>query len=143
MTHLSKKLLRLKLKRSIVWRVSILRRCVGSIRDQVLACWIDKPIRYRQIVESGPSATVCHRFPSGEIDSSCGEMTTVSNVCDHDNDASDLVALKISLLGDNHIGKTSFLVSFNQFYRIPFSFFSQLNNTHLPILINSSSNNRI
>ncbi|CAI9262910.1 unnamed protein product [Lactuca saligna] len=112
MTHLSKKLLRLKLKRSIVWRVSILRRCVGSLRDQVLACWIDKPIRYRQIVESGPSATVCHRFPSGEIDSSCGEMTTVSDVCDHDNDASDLVALKISLLGDNHIGKTSFLAKY-------------------------------
>lgn len=29
----------------------------------------------------------------------------------------DLVALKISLLGDYHIGKTSFLVSVNNYYK--------------------------
>ncbi|KVI02019.1 septum-promoting GTP-binding protein 1-like [Cynara cardunculus var. scolymus] len=118
MAHLCRKLLRLKLKRTIIWRVAVLRRCAGSLWDQVLACWIGKPIQYRQILESGPTATVCHHFPSGEMGSSCGdgivsgEMRTVSAVGDRNKDASDLVALKITLLGDNLIGKTSFLAKY-------------------------------
>ncbi|PWA67711.1 Mitochondrial Rho-like protein [Artemisia annua] len=56
---------------------------------------------YHQIQDSGNTTTVSRRF------------TMTSGECDHFNnkDASsdDLVALKISLLGDNHIGKTSFL----------------------------------
>ncbi|CAL5394090.1 unnamed protein product [Camellia sinensis] len=32
--------------------------------------------------------------------------------CEHNRDSSDLVALKISLLGDSQIGKTSFLTKY-------------------------------
>ncbi|KAJ9551809.1 hypothetical protein OSB04_015854 [Centaurea solstitialis] len=114
--HLCKKLLRLKLKRTFIWRVAVLRRSAGSLWDQVLACWIGKPIRYRQILESGgPTATVRHRFPSGEMGGdgfASGELVNGAGVGDRSKDGSDLVALKISLLGDDHIGKTSFLAKY-------------------------------
>ncbi|KAI3753340.1 hypothetical protein L2E82_25391 [Cichorium intybus] len=129
MTQISRKMYQLNLKRTIIWRLALLRRCARSLWHQILACWIGKSVRYRQLLHTGPliptshrrssptetttttidMATVCHQFPSEELTASSGEMSSSSGGSDHDQDASDLVALKISLLGDHHIGKTSFL----------------------------------
>ncbi|CAI9294742.1 unnamed protein product [Lactuca saligna] len=121
MTQISRKMYRLDLKRTILWRVALLRRCARSLWHQILACWIGKSVRYRQLLHSGPliptsrrsppttidPATVSHQFPA-----SSGEMSSSSCGSDHDQDTSDLVTLKISLLGDHHIGKTSFLAKY-------------------------------
>ncbi|CAL5394112.1 unnamed protein product [Camellia sinensis] len=39
-------------------------------------------------------------------------LDTPCGCCEHNRDSSDLVALKISLLGDSQIGKTSFLTKY-------------------------------
>nr|TKS18517.1 hypothetical protein D5086_0000001860 [Populus alba] len=89
-------------RRKIQRHISIIRRCILRIWDHVLICSLGKPVRYRRMLshrslatdETMPSATpppICHNH--------------------HDND-SDLVALKISLLGDCQIGKTSFLAKY-------------------------------
>ncbi|KAI3699232.1 hypothetical protein L2E82_43386 [Cichorium intybus] len=55
-------------------------------------------------------ATMCHQFPSEELATFSGKLSSSSDSSDHDQYASDLVAFQISLLGDHHIGKTSFLI---------------------------------
>ncbi|XP_076940893.1 septum-promoting GTP-binding protein 1-like [Bidens hawaiensis] len=133
MSQISRKKWGLNLKRTIIWRVAFLRRCGRSFWRQILACWIGKSIRYRQLLNNNTGsspliptyhreaerttaidmATVCHQFPSGELTASSGEMTSSCGGGDElDQDASDLVALKICLLGDQHIGKTSFLAKY-------------------------------
>nr|XP_043622534.1 septum-promoting GTP-binding protein 1 [Erigeron canadensis] len=128
MTQISRKMWGFQLKRTIIWRVAFLRRCARSLWHQILGCWIGKSIRYRQLLQSGSGhliPTTSHRrspraegttkmndkFPSGEMTESSGEIT-YSSGSDHDQDVSDLVALKITLLGDHHIGKTSFLAKY-------------------------------
>lgn len=73
-------------------------------------CSLGKPIRYRVL----PRSTVTSPSPS-VLESGLVAGTTVRpSLCHshhhHHLDADNLVALKISLLGDCHIGKTSFLV---------------------------------
>ncbi|KAL4555580.1 hypothetical protein LXL04_038203 [Taraxacum kok-saghyz] len=125
MTQISKKMYALDLKRTILWRVALLRRCAKSLWHQILACWIGKSVRYRQLLHPGPLIPTSHRRPSpvetttttidmatANHQSPSGEMSSSSGSSDHDQDTSDLVALKISLLGDHHIGKTSFLAKY-------------------------------
>lgn len=132
MSQVSRKTWGLNLKKTIIWRVAFLRRCARSLWHQILGCWIGKSVRYRQLLHSGSGPLIptsrrrCHlaertttavdRAFSGDGFAS-GEMTSSSSGGydqDHDQDAidSDLVALKISLLGDHHIGKTSFLAKY-------------------------------
>ncbi|XP_057505917.1 septum-promoting GTP-binding protein 1-like [Actinidia eriantha] len=88
-------------RRRVLWRFSLLHRCLRSFWNQILACKFGKSAQYRQLSHrtmSSPAATE-RGFESG-ID------TAISSGC---CDSSDLVALKISLLGDCQIGKTSFL----------------------------------
>lgn len=103
-------------RRKIQRHISIIRRCILRIWDHVLICSLGKPVRYRRMLshrslatdETMPSATpppICHNH--------------------HDND-SDLVALKISLLGDCQIGKTSFLVSIYIFCRFFYRIFTYM-----------------
>ncbi|KAI3769702.1 hypothetical protein L6452_00814 [Arctium lappa] len=130
MSQITRKMWGLNLKKTILWRVAFLRRCARSLWHQILACWIGKSIRYRHLLNSGSGpliptsrrrpertttamdvATLYHQvemtassgdgFDSGEMTSSCGG-----------SEGSDLVALKISVLGDQHIGKTSFLAKY-------------------------------
>ncbi|KAJ0441290.1 putative small GTPase, P-loop containing nucleoside triphosphate hydrolase [Helianthus annuus] len=135
MSQISRKMRRLNLKKTIIWRVSLLRRCARSLWHQILVCWIGKSIRYRQLLNSGSGpliptchrrsvpveittvdmATVCQQLPSREM-SACGgdgfasgDATSSSG---DDQGASDLVALKICVLGDEQIGKTSFLAKY-------------------------------
>lgn len=133
MTQVIRKMWGLSLKKTIIWRVALLRRCARSFWRQILACWIGKSIRYRQLLKSGsgslipstssrrcPSArttttgymeTLSQEFPSREMIDNSGEITSLCGGEDHDH-GNDLVALKICLLGDHHIGKTSFLAKY-------------------------------
>lgn len=97
---------RINVKRIIVRRMANLRHCVHSFWSQIFGCCAGKSVRYRQLLPSSiprslspPPTVYPSREPSG---ASC--------CCDHHEDSSDLVTLKISLLGDCQIGKTSFLV---------------------------------
>lgn len=73
------------------------------IWDRLMVCSVGRPAKYRRLSlrddSSSPAATVDYDgFP------------TLTDSGGYDTD-SDLVNLKISLLGDCHIGKTTFVVS--------------------------------
>lgn len=93
-------------KRAILWRVAVFRQCVGSFWNRVLACWIGKSVRYRQLQPPPvviPPSLSSISVPPSAYPARESELT---------QDPSDLVALKISLLGDCQIGKTSFLTTY-------------------------------
>lgn len=68
-------------------------------------CSLGKPIKTRYRMLSSTSSSV-HPPPSASV-----HPPPVCHHGRHDHKDSDLVPLKISLLGDSQIGKTSFLVS--------------------------------
>ncbi|KAL3848968.1 hypothetical protein ACJIZ3_010850 [Penstemon smallii] len=104
MTQLCRRMFHFNVKRRILLRVSVLRRYLRSFWNRFLACWVGKSsIRYRQLSHAATSAT----FSSVSTASLSPE-----NVVDVGFMSSDLVTLKISLLGDCHIGKTSFLTKY-------------------------------
>ncbi|KAK4420535.1 Septum-promoting GTP-binding protein 1 [Sesamum alatum] len=105
------------MKRRILWRISTLRRCLRSFGRRFAACSVSKSssVRYRHLAPTATatisSSSSC--LPENLVDggfSSTDEVVRLS-CCrlDRAKDSSDLVSLKISLLGDAHIGKTSFL----------------------------------
>ncbi|CAA3000601.1 septum-promoting GTP-binding 1-like [Olea europaea subsp. europaea] len=114
MTQLCRKMFHFNIKRRILWRVSILRWYLNSIWKRFLACWIGKSsVLYRQL--STAATTVS--FSSSPLGGSAGLSSTdmassLRCCCNPDRDSSDLVSLKISLLGDGQIGKTSFLTKY-------------------------------
>lgn len=119
-----RRMLHLNMKRKIICKFTILNKYFSSFWNKILACWIGKSINYRQLShnQSFPSTTTGNMAspPSSAVTSSesgfSGSLASTC-CCDHSKDSSeDVVALKISLLGDNQIGKTSFLVSFFSFY---------------------------
>ncbi|XP_031278735.1 septum-promoting GTP-binding protein 1 [Pistacia vera] len=109
MTQFTRKIVQFNLKRRIHRGVLILRRCIGCFWESILICSLGKPIRYRML----PHAMV--PLPSSpasvESSSTSAPQPNVMPVCHthHHHLDSDLVALKISLLGDCETGKTSFL----------------------------------
>ena len=88
---------------SIFQRVSVFGEFLRFVWNKIIVCSIGKSIRYRRL-SSRPSSPA-----KVDMESVAGldEPTTYSG---YDTD-SDLVTLKISLLGDCQIGKTSFVVS--------------------------------
>lgn len=107
---------RLRLQR----RVLVLQRCVRCFWDRLFICSPRKPSRYR-VLSSAPTTTTTttrRSPPSATVDGSISASRNVKpRACSHhrnhhDHKDSDLVPLKISLLGDPETGKTSFLVSF-------------------------------
>lgn len=96
------------LRHKIQRRISILRRCILRIWYRILGCSLGKPIGYSMLSHptmSSPLSSppiVDGGFASGNVNPMCHN---------HQDKDSDLVALKICLLGDCRIGKTSFLVS--------------------------------
>lgn len=111
---LSRKFIHVDVKWKVLKRVCLFRQFFRFLCDRVLVCSLGKqPHRFRRLHRT----TSCP-FPVGvksESGSVSGEptmTTTASTPClshDYDTD-SDLVALKISLLGDCQIGKTSFVI---------------------------------
>ncbi|XP_022734200.1 septum-promoting GTP-binding protein 1-like [Durio zibethinus] len=115
MTHFCPKMVKLNLRRRVHRRVLILRRCIRCCWDRLLMCSLGKPIRYRVLSSAATPA-----MPSPPLATIDGTFAASRNVtppaaCDHnhhDHKDSDLVPLKISLLGDPETGKTSFLMKY-------------------------------
>ncbi|XVF03068.1 hypothetical protein REPUB_Repub04eG0228800 [Reevesia pubescens] len=116
MTQFCPRMVKLKVTRLRVQRrVLILRRCIRCFWDRLPLCSLGKPIRYRMLsrapTTAAPSlstATVDGTVPASGNDT----PTPACHHSLHDHKDSDLVPLKISLLGDPEIGKTSFLVKY-------------------------------
>lgn len=99
------------LRRRIRRRVLVLRRCIQHVMDRILTCCLGKPVHYRMLPisvmtpPSGPNSAASTTVVRQKSSAPCSGRESVD---------SDLVALKISLLGDSQIGKTSFLVIFDR-----------------------------
>ncbi|TMW93178.1 hypothetical protein EJD97_012072 [Solanum chilense] len=115
-----RRMVHLNMKRKIICKFTILQKYLNSFWNKVLACWLGKSINYRQLShnQSFPTTTTTAATgmpspPAGAGMASPGgfsENMSSTCCCDHSKDSSEnVVALKISLLGDNQIGKTSFL----------------------------------
>lgn len=105
----------LNMKRKFICKFTILQKCLNSFWNKILACWLGKSINYRQLShnQSFPTTTTTG-MPSPPSDGGfSGNLASTCCTCDHSKDSfEDVVALKISLLGDNQIGKTSFLTKY-------------------------------
>lgn len=111
MTQLYRKIFRLEIRWSVILqKVSIFNEIFRFIWDRFLACSMGKPVRYRRLSRRRRSSPVESVF-----DLEDPTIITTDNGYETD---SDLVTLKISLLGDCHIGKTSFMVSLLFFFLI-------------------------
>ncbi|KAH0984113.1 hypothetical protein GBA52_011290 [Prunus armeniaca] len=111
------------LRRRVKRRVTLLRRCIKRVMDRLLMSCLGKPVRYRVLPVStvmSPNQTPSSTFaPSSSSSPKSRELLCRPH---HQNKSTsrrqnpeskdDLVALKISLLGDSQIGKTSFLVKY-------------------------------
>ncbi|PIN14936.1 Ras GTPase [Handroanthus impetiginosus] len=111
MQQICRKTLHFNIKRKILWRISVLRRCLRSIWSRFFACCIGKSkIRYLHL----PTTAAAVSSPPPDIGYSSADVVALPRRCclDGGRDSSDLVALKISLFGDCRIGKTSFLTKY-------------------------------
>ncbi|KAJ0748386.1 hypothetical protein HanOQP8_Chr05g0200621 [Helianthus annuus] len=111
MTRIGRRMVRLDIRWSVVLqKVSVFREILRFIWDRFLACSMGKPVRYRRLSRRTSS-------PVEDVES-LGDLEdpTVSITCNGYETDSDLVTLKISLLGDCQIGKTSFMVRFLFFF---------------------------
>ncbi|BFG26141.1 hypothetical protein CerSpe_124150 [Prunus speciosa] len=111
------------LRRRVKRRVTLLRRCIKRVVDRLLMSCLGKPVRYRMLPVSAvmsPNQTPSSTFaPSSSPSSKSRELLcrphhpNKSASCRQNPESKDdLVALKISLLGDSQIGKTSFLLKY-------------------------------
>ncbi|CAM8877187.1 unnamed protein product [Rhodiola kirilowii] len=105
---------KMSLRRNVTRRLAILRRCFRVFWSKILriGC-LCKAINYTQLarpsaVAAASSATVSSQLSQvADVESGGGFGSASGRISN-----SDLVGLKISLLGDSHIGKTSFLVRY-------------------------------
>lgn len=98
-----RKIVHINFRWSILERVSIIREFFRFIWDRILVCSVGKTrIRYRRLTRGGSSSP-----PPEAIE---GVLPTKSSSDVYESSDADLVRLKISLLGDCQIGKTSFMV---------------------------------
>ncbi|MFS7940660.1 putative small GTPase, P-loop containing nucleoside triphosphate hydrolase [Helianthus anomalus] len=107
MTRIGRRMVRLDIRWSVVLqKVSVFREIWRFIWDRFLACSMGKPVRYRRLSRRTSS-------PVEDVES-LGDLEdpTVSITCNGYETDSDLVTLKISLLGDCQIGKTSFMIKY-------------------------------
>ncbi|TQD88903.1 hypothetical protein C1H46_025584 [Malus baccata] len=104
MTQLCRKIVHVNFRWCIVDRVSVIREFFRFIWDRFLVCSIGKPaVRYRRLPLGAFSP------PQEALDGVLAvDNPTSSSLNVYETDA-DLVSLKISLLGDCQIGKTSFM----------------------------------
>lgn len=104
MSQLCRKVVHINIRRSVLQRVSFIRQFFRFIWDRILVCSTGKTSQYRRLSSRGS-------FPPPEsIEAGLGLDESSMSSGGYETD-SDLVTLKISLLGDGQIGKTSFVVS--------------------------------
>ncbi|KAK6132929.1 hypothetical protein DH2020_033313 [Rehmannia glutinosa] len=104
MTQLCRKIVHVNVRRRIIEKITVFRRLFKLIWDKIIVCSIRMPnTRYRKLLpKRNPSS------PSMECQE---DPNTTSSSSGYESD-SDLVSLKISVLGDCQIGKTSFLLKY-------------------------------
>ncbi|KAG2306526.1 hypothetical protein Bca4012_084475 [Brassica carinata] len=107
------------LKNRVNRRILILRRFTRLLWSRIVACAPRKSRRYLLLSRAAtPSPSVSRPQPPliPSLDASGGEVVRRISVHEHDNSHrrsdSDLVSLKISLLGDPEIGKSCFLAKY-------------------------------
>ncbi|CAF2099459.1 hypothetical protein HID58_018986 [Brassica napus] len=107
------------LKNRVNRRILILRRFTRLLWSRIVACAPRKSRRYLLLSRAAtpsPSVSRPQPPPITSLDASGGEAVRRISVREHDNihrrSDSDLVSLKISLLGDPEIGKTCFLAKY-------------------------------
>lgn len=108
MNQLCRRVMRVKVIRwGIIGRVTVVRDFFRFIWNRLVACSAGPTaVRYRRLPHRhSPSP------PLPETSSSAPELEGTSTRGDEFESDLDLVPLKISLLGDGQIGKTSFVVS--------------------------------
>lgn len=113
MTQLCRRIVRVNFRASILERVTIFQRFFRFIWDRILVCSVGKPIRYHRLsrLPSPPA-------PSPEAIESGLQSDGPSTAAAAAEGDSDLVSLKICVMGDCQIGKTSFLVSCTYFFSL-------------------------
>lgn len=106
MNQICIKVVHINVRWSILKRVSVIRRFFRFIWDRILVCSTGKaPARYRRL--SRRSSFLPQEASTEAAGMGLDESSSTCSGYDSD---SDLVPLKISLLGDCQIGKTSFVV---------------------------------
>ncbi|KAK5772481.1 septum-promoting GTP-binding protein 1 [Gossypium arboreum] len=113
MTLPSMKTVHRNTKWGILERLSIFRRFFSFLWDKILVFSIARPIQYRRLTRPDSSSSSSSPVEVVVVD----DNKTLPEdhppmVCNGNEADSDLVSLKISLLGDCQIGKTSFLVKY-------------------------------
>ncbi|KAK3427153.1 hypothetical protein EUGRSUZ_F03444 [Eucalyptus grandis] len=101
MTQLCRRIVRVNVRWRIVERVSIFRDFFRFIWERILVCSTGRAARYRRLPRRENSLSGVEAL----------EGPAVAAYGEHETD-SDLVSLKISLLGDCQIGKTSFVIKY-------------------------------
>lgn len=105
LSRISIRMIRSKTKRAIRLQMINLRKHVTSCWKQVVSCLINISVHNNHL-----KLEHCSSPPPSA--SSRPSVQAARPSCSYDNDdASDLVSIKICILGDPKIGKTSFLVS--------------------------------
>lgn len=105
-------MVKFNLRRRIQCRVSLLRRLLRRFWTRILHCsGKPRPGKKYQILPRSATGTALD-FPTAEPADSGGSVkhVGVASIRQSLDMDSDVVALKISLLGDEQTGKTSFLV---------------------------------
>ncbi|XP_054798280.1 septum-promoting GTP-binding protein 1 [Prosopis cineraria] len=109
MTRLCRKIVPVGVRWSVLDKVSFIGRFFQFIWDRILVCSVGKPARYRRLPLQDSS--LMPATATIKVDGVIGDHPAITGGggCDAD---SDLVNLKISLLGDCDIGKTSFVIKY-------------------------------
>lgn len=109
MTQLRRRIVHVNIRWSIVDKITVLRRFLRFIWQKILACSppnMPNTALYRRLSRNPSSPPSMEAMESGG-----GERhETTPSTSGYDGDDSDLVSLKISILGDCEIGKTTFVV---------------------------------
>ncbi|KAL0362801.1 UNVERIFIED_CONTAM: Septum-promoting GTP-binding protein 1 [Sesamum calycinum] len=114
MTQLCRRIVHINIRWSIVDKVTVVRRFFRLVWERLLVCSLRMPnnARYRRLSTRRNSSSSSSSTEAR--DSDCGngaDLETTTSSSGYESD-SDLVALKISILGDCQIGKTTFVIKY-------------------------------
>ncbi|KAL3851230.1 hypothetical protein ACJIZ3_013112 [Penstemon smallii] len=108
MSQLCRKIVHVNIRWSVIEKLSVFRQFFRLIFDRILVC-ISTRMPYRKL--SSRRNTCSNYSFSVESCPNTEDPNTASCSTGYDSD-SDLVSLKISILGDCQIGKTSFVIKY-------------------------------
>lgn len=105
-----RRLARFLLRRRIHRRVIMLRIFIRKLWERTFACSIGKPGNYKVLTYSRSNSLALATAAIAATPASPTDIDSGSELRSPGSPDMDLVSLKICLLGDDGIGKTSFLV---------------------------------